>query len=147
MVEARGRRSSAPLVAVVLLLALLGGALGVHAACAAAADHGSMTTAMRPVLSTPIATGAEGTTPASSRLVGASGPSGGAHRGEPADCLLVGMLCVLGVAAMTVLLLLAAGRSRSPADACSPRRSPAIGARHQPPRRPPSLLVLSVCRT
>jgi hypothetical protein len=61
------------------------------------------------------------------------------------DCLLLGMLCLFGMAALMLFIALFA-QVRSLLRRRRAVRAPAADGRLRPPE-PPSLLVLSVCRT
>ncbi|MGN6446446.1 hypothetical protein [Amnibacterium sp.] len=132
------RRVRAALLAVLVLGALLLGITAMHASMVSdGAMHGSSQMA---------ATGhdAQASTSATVSAFSGSSPSGGSM--DLMDCLLVGMVCFL-TAIGIVLLAVALTRLRSVLRSRGLTRAPAISVRALRPPDPPSLLVLSICRT
>jgi hypothetical protein len=68
---------------------------------------------------------------------------GGAN---PLDCLMIGVMCTIGMMAVGIMLLIYRRSSSSFVRAALTRVSATI-SQHVAPLRPPSLFVLSISRT
>lgn len=65
---------------------------------------------------------------------------------RPLDCLMIGVMCTIGMMAVGVMMLICRRSSSSFVPAALTRAS-AVISQHVVPLRPPSLLLLSISRT